>query len=178
MSLRPPHTATATPLIRKLEQLGPLSDQARRMLAELPLDTRPVPAGQDLVREGEHPAHCLLLLDGVAARYKLLGEARQIVAFHVPGDLVDLAGLLLGRTDHSIGAVTPVAVAAVPHATIPGLDRAQPAARPAAVAGHADRRGRVPRVGGQRRPTHALLAHCAPSLRAGGAPACGKSRAG
>ena len=70
----------------------------------------------------KRPAHCLLLLlDGVAAPYRSLGEdGRQIVAFHVAGDLVDLTSLLLGRVDHSVAAVTPARVLPVPHATIQG----------------------------------------------------------
>jgi CRP-like cAMP-binding protein len=113
--------ATTASLVRKLEQLSPLTEQEQQVLAALPSEVQLVPAGQDLVREGERPAHCLLLLDGAAGRYRSLGEdGRQIVAFRVAGDFIDLASQLLGRVDHSVATVTPAHVLPVPHATILG----------------------------------------------------------
>lgn len=107
------------PLIRKLERFGPLPDEGRRALEGLPLAAEPVVADRDLFHEGEHPRHCLLLLAGLACRYKTTEDGRrQILSFHLPGDLLNLTGLLLGQMDHGIGALTPVEVAPVPHATV------------------------------------------------------------
>ena len=62
---------------------------------------------EDLVREGERPSESILLLEGFAARYKLLrnGE-RQITALHIPGDFVDLHSFLLKKMDHGVVALT------------------------------------------------------------------------
>ena len=115
------------PLTRKLETLGSLPDEGRRVLEGLPLCPKPVAADRDLVREGERATHCQLLIEGFACRYKLSEDgARQIVAFHIPGDFVDLTSLLLGRMDHSVAAVTAVQVAAIPHATLLGWLRSCP----------------------------------------------------
>src|SRR4051794_11100503 len=110
------------PFMRKLEQLGPLGDEERRRLESLSFSGMiQFDAGQDLAREGEQPADCKLIVDGYACRYKPLehGE-RQIVSFHLPGDIIDLNSLLLGRIDHSIGALTSVKCIAIPHATLRG----------------------------------------------------------
>jgi CRP-like cAMP-binding protein len=120
-----------SPFVRKLERLGPLADEDRRALEALPLRVRRVDVDGDLVREGDRPSHCLLLLDGFACRHKTLDDGRrQIVSFHIAGDIMDLSGLLLGRMDHGITALTPVEVAPVPSATVldwaerrPGLNR-------------------------------------------------------
>ena len=117
----------AEPLIRRLEQLGSLSDQERQAVRGMALTVRQVDENQDLAREGDHPSHCSLLLEGFACRYKMLESGqRQIMAFHVPTDLCDLSSLLLGRRDHSIGTLTPVKVALIPHATILGWTRSHP----------------------------------------------------
>ena len=118
---------TTAPLIRKLERLGPLADEERGMLEDLPLTPRRVVADRDLVGEGQRPTHCQFLIEGFACRYKMSKDGkRQIVAFHIPGDMVDLTSLLLGEMDHGIGTLTPVQVASIPHATLLGWTRSCP----------------------------------------------------
>lgn len=118
---------TSAPLFRKLERLGPLSAEARRVLEDLPLPLRQVAAGRDLVGEGERPTHCQVLIEGFACRYKMSEDGkRQIVSFHIPGDMVDFTGLLLGEMDHGIAALTPLQVAPIPHATILDWTRSHP----------------------------------------------------
>ncbi len=112
-------TVVIEPVIRKLEKLGPLSDEDRRVLQDLPINVRQVEADRDLVREGDQPSDCQLLLEGFACRYKTLENGgRQIMSFHIRGDICDLHSLLVGRMDHSISTLTPGKVAAIPHATI------------------------------------------------------------
>lgn len=115
------------PWFHKLERLGPLSDEDRRVLEALPLPLRAVEADRDLARDGGRVSQCTLLIEGFACRYKALKDGRrQIVAFHIPGDIVDLTGLLLGEMDHGIGTLTPAKVASIPHATMLGWVRTSP----------------------------------------------------
>src|SRR5215207_2827447 len=93
------------PLIRKLESIGELSDQDRAALANLPVQVRTLEADEDVVREGDVPSMCCLLLDGFMHRYKVLPDGkRQILALHTPGDMPDLQSLFLHRLDHNLAA--------------------------------------------------------------------------
>lgn len=103
-------------LIRKLESIGSLSADEIAAICELPLDLRTFPAGADFVREGDVPSQCCLVVDGLAARYKLTGDGqRQIMSFHWPGDVPDLQCLHLRTMDHSLAAVTRTSVAFISH---------------------------------------------------------------
>ena len=117
------HDPTPSPeharLIRKLESIGPLTSEDRAALASLPLDVRTFPDGSDLVREGDRPSHCCLVLEGMICRYKVVGDGqRQIMAFHQAGDIPDLQSLLLKTLDHSLGALTRTVVAFIPHESL------------------------------------------------------------
>ncbi len=78
-------------LIRKLESIGFLSDADRAGIFGLPMTLKRVESGQDVVREGDRPSECGLIVEGFACRYKLTREGRrQIMSFHIPGDIPDL----------------------------------------------------------------------------------------
>ena len=106
-------------LVRKLSTLGPLTDAERTLLDGFTVHVREIGRDRDLVREGDRPTHCILLLAGFACRYRTLADGRrQIVSFHIPGDFLDLQGFLLARLDHSIAALTPSKIAVIPHTVI------------------------------------------------------------
>ncbi len=106
-------------LVRKLEQLGELSQVERLSIENSTFAVRQIGSDQDIVRAGDSPVFCPLLLEGFACRYKTLESGqRQIMAFHVPSDLCDLTGVLLRTLDHSICTLTPAKVALIPYATI------------------------------------------------------------
>lgn len=120
--------AVIEPLIRKLERLGPLSDEDRRVLEDLPVTLRQAEADCNLVCEGDQPTNGQLLLEGFACRRKTLENgARQIMSFRIRGDICDLHSLLVGRMGHSISMLTPGKMAAIPHATILGWTERYPA---------------------------------------------------
>jgi len=105
--------------IRKLEQFGTLSHEERQVIENLPINVRQVAANHDIAREGQRSDACMLLLSGMVCRYRLLQNGqRQIMSFHFPGDILDLTSLLLGNMDHNIGALTPIEVAPIAHATL------------------------------------------------------------
>jgi CRP-like cAMP-binding protein len=75
---------------------------------------REVAPRRDLIREGDKPRGVNLLIDGWACRYKQLPDGRrQIVGFHIPGDLCDSNIFVLGEMDHSLAAVTRLRVAEI-----------------------------------------------------------------
>jgi CRP-like cAMP-binding protein len=109
-------------LIRKLESTVTLSGETRQAIQDLPTKLRVLQSGQDIVRDGDQPAQCCLVLEGWLARYKLLDRGRrQILSFHVPGDVPDLQSLHLSVMDHSLCAVAPVTVAFIPHDSLRDL---------------------------------------------------------
>ena len=115
-------------MTRKLERLATLNEQDRRALSNLPLTRKRVAARQHLLPEGEDSTTCYVLLSGYACRYKTTSAgARQIVSFHMAGDIVDLQHLLLSRADHSIQAISDLAFAATPAAELKKVAQTHPA---------------------------------------------------
>lgn len=107
---------------RRMERRDELGPEEREALAAAFLRERAAPAGSELVSEGERPSASTLLVSGFAARTSVVktGE-RQITAFHVPGDFIDLHSFLIKEMDHAVVALTPVTIAQVPHAAIERL---------------------------------------------------------
>lgn len=82
---------------------------------------------RDLLREGERPRAINLILDGWACRYKQFADGRrQIVGFHIPGDLCDPSLGVVDAMDHSIAAVTRLRYAEIPLAEVETLAAQSP----------------------------------------------------
>ena len=88
----------------------------------LPHGLRRADAGSYLVREGDAPVHCTVLVTCYAARQKVTGEgARQIIAVCIPGDAIDLQNMFLNVSDHSVQMLTQGKVAHVPREALQKL---------------------------------------------------------
>jgi len=75
-----------------------------------------------LVREGDRPERCAVLLSGYAFRHKLTGQgARQILAINIPGDAVDFQNMLLEESDHNVQMLSRGHVAEIPRDAIEDL---------------------------------------------------------
>jgi CRP-like cAMP-binding protein len=115
------------PLVRKLESIYPLTDNEMQGVLGLPMHVRELAAGQDIVREGDRPSQCCLLLDGFAHRYKMVGDGRrQIMSFHIAGDIPDLLSLHLRVMDHSLGTLAPSRVGFIAHKSVRQLMQNHP----------------------------------------------------
>ncbi|MFN3511912.1 MAG: Crp/Fnr family transcriptional regulator [Phenylobacterium sp.] len=114
-------------LLDKLESMGPVTQEQRAAIRDLPIRVSEPKGDEDLVREGDAPKECCLVLEGFACRYKLLPDGRrQILSFHVPGDIPDLQSLHLRKMDHSLAALLPSRVVYIPHEAIRRLTHAHP----------------------------------------------------
>jgi CRP-like cAMP-binding protein len=114
-------------LIKKLEVLAPLDSADREAIRRLPHRAERVESGRHLIQEGSEPTECCVLLRGYACRYKVAANgARQIVSFHIAGDILDLQHLLLKTADHHVQATTPAEVAWIPMAELRALARDRP----------------------------------------------------
>jgi CRP-like cAMP-binding protein len=109
-------------LLTKLESIATLSDKERGVIETLSVRVQVLKPGQDIVRDGDLPSHCCLLVSGWACRYKLLkGGRRQVLSFHIAGDVPDLQSLHAKTLDHSIATLTAATVAFIPHESLHGL---------------------------------------------------------
>ncbi len=101
-------------LARKLTGYAALSSDELTLLDNSCGPVRSVPAGHDLIREGDRPGPVFVVLEGWACRYKLLPDGnRQITAFLMPGDFCDLHVGELEEMDHNIGTVTPCRITTI-----------------------------------------------------------------
>jgi CRP-like cAMP-binding protein len=115
-------------MVRRLETRGPLSDADRDAVRALPFTFRTLDAANYLVREGEPPQVCYLLISGFAYRHKVTGDGeRQIIAVHMAGDFLDLQNSMLEVADHNVQALTRCEVASVPVAALRTLASEHPA---------------------------------------------------
>ena len=114
-------------LIRKLAVFDHLPDAELQALATAPIRTALVRADQDLVEQSDPDTECCLLLDGFGARYNVLaGGQRQITAFHLGGDFVNLDSLLLDPVDHSVLALTNCLCGFVRHSYLREISERHP----------------------------------------------------
>lgn len=103
-------------LLLKLRARDLLTEEEERALRGSIVEIREIGAGRNIVRAGVALVESILLVDGIAGRYKDLADGqRQIMELHVAGDFIDLHGFLLKRLEHNLGALTPVRLAIFPH---------------------------------------------------------------
>lgn len=115
-------------VLRRLETRGPLGPQDRAAVRALPFHYRTLEPASYLVREGEPPEMCALLLTGFAHRHKVTGNGeRQILSVHMPGEFLDLQNSFLKVADHNVQALTRCDIAGVPVAALRQLALDHPA---------------------------------------------------
>ena len=103
-------------LIQRLELVAHLDDQDREVIQCLRFETKVLDQGIDIVRAGDVLDRCCLVMQGSTARYHLVPDGdRQIVAFHVAGDIPDLQSLHIKKMDHSLATIAPSEIAFVSH---------------------------------------------------------------
>ncbi|HEY8571364.1 Crp/Fnr family transcriptional regulator [Phenylobacterium sp.] len=95
-----------------------LSAAEQEVVEGLVAQRRSLPAGAEVFREGEASSDCRLLLDGQAFRHKNLSDGRrQILSFHVPGDLLDLQRAFQGM-EYSATTLTPCEIGLAPRTAL------------------------------------------------------------
>jgi CRP-like cAMP-binding protein len=103
-------------LLRRLEAVATPTAGERALLSSIPGTIRHFRAHDDIVRLGDRPSAVCLVVEGIAARYKISADGkRQIMSFHLPGDIPDLHSLFINVMDHSLGALVPTSVLTIRH---------------------------------------------------------------
>ncbi|MDO9411142.1 MAG: Crp/Fnr family transcriptional regulator [Pseudolabrys sp.] len=107
------------PLIAKLGSIGHLSESDRNLLAALPITVRNVGANQPVVHQGDLPKSSILVISGILSRFQELTDGgRQLVSFHLTGEMPDLHTLYIRKMDHSLVALKDSVIGHVPHDAI------------------------------------------------------------
>jgi CRP-like cAMP-binding protein len=114
-------------VLRRFETRGPLGQEDREAVRNLPFVYRTLEPSSYIVREGEPPEMCALLLRGFAYRHKVTGDGqRQIMSVHMAGEFLDLQNSFLEVADHNVQALTRCEVAMVPVPALRKLAEAHP----------------------------------------------------
>jgi CRP-like cAMP-binding protein len=114
-------------LVRKLRHTTNLDDDDIKSIRDLPMTLRDVPANQSIVREGDRPQQCCLMIEGFSIRSKVTdGGKRQILSIHIPGDIPDLQSLHLHVMDHDLRTLSACKLAFIPHEALRALTRNRP----------------------------------------------------
>jgi CRP-like cAMP-binding protein len=107
---------TPHPLLVKFERSLALTEAERDAISALPVRLEVVKTDQAILREGDRPKRSCMLVDGLACNSKVShGGKRQILAFHLPEDMPDLASLHLELRDSDTWALVNCTLAFVDH---------------------------------------------------------------
>ena len=113
--------------VAKLRSRQALSEEDEKRLRAAGWSRRRFERHELIVRSGERLESAHLLLSGFAARAQEDGSGdRQIVALCVAGDLMDIHGVVLGRTEQELVALSSCEVASIPHAQVRSLALSSP----------------------------------------------------
>lgn len=111
-----------TALVRKLNQHSPLTREDENAVRELRARVRNLRPNEDVVVQGAPPTACVVVIDGMVARYHLRADGgRQYLGFHIAGDMPDAQGLLLRTMDHAVCATDSARVALIQNAEMLAL---------------------------------------------------------
>ena len=115
-------------------------------------------------------------MEGFACRYSLTDEGkRQILSFHISGDIPDLQSLHLRVMDHSLGTLIPSKLAFIHHDDLRALMRSHPLPRRPVLARHPDRSGGLSPVDRGARAARGPWPDRASPVRIAGAAAGGRT---
>lgn len=115
-------------MIRKLRQHSELPNESIEALRSIVAPARSFPEESSIFREGDVSTRCCVILSGFAYRSKVSeGGKRQILSFHIAGDMPDLHGLPLKRMDHDLVTLSEAQVGFIDHDALERILDARPA---------------------------------------------------
>src|SRR5579863_4974218 len=116
-----------SPLTQRLARLISLAPPEIAVLAELQGSPRHVARGREIVLEGRKYDGLMVLIDGVALRYRVLQDGRrQVLNIILPGDFIGFPGCFFESALYSIAALGDCLVSPVPFSRLLGLFQTHP----------------------------------------------------
>ena len=105
--------------VDKIETRAKLTEEEREALRRLPQKVVRTTGRTRIVEEGQRPTHSCMVLEGMVYRTKIAASGRrQIMSFHLPGDMVDLHTVLFKVADHTIESVRSAALVMIRHEVV------------------------------------------------------------
>jgi len=115
-------------MIRKLRQHSELSNEDVEALRSIIAPAKNLPEDTPIVHDGDISTHCCVILSGFAYRSKVSEDGRrQILSFHIAGDIPDLQGLALKRMDHDLTTLSKAQVGFIDHDQLERILSTRPA---------------------------------------------------
>ncbi|WP_229192392.1 Crp/Fnr family transcriptional regulator [Bradyrhizobium brasilense] len=107
-------------MIRKL-RLHSLPYENIEALRSIVTPVKKLPEDSVIVREGDLSTQCCVIMSGFAYRSKVSETGkRQILSFHIAGDMPDLEGLPLKRMDHDLTTLSEAQLGFINHEALEG----------------------------------------------------------
>lgn len=115
-------------LIRQLSTIANLTDESKKLLADMPKQVVDFGQGEKIAWDGDRPTKSFIIVDGFAVSSKTTTEGnRQILAYFMPGDVPDLQSLHLPALDVTVSTIRPCKVAFVQHTVLQEICERHPA---------------------------------------------------
>jgi len=115
-------------MIRKLRQHSELPNEDVQALRSIVTPVKNLPQDTPIIREGQLSTQCCVILSGFAYRSKVLQDGkRQILSFHIAGDIPDLHGLPLKRMDHDLTTLSATRLGFIDHDALERILSTRPA---------------------------------------------------
>ncbi|MCK1719921.1 Crp/Fnr family transcriptional regulator [Bradyrhizobium sp. 141] len=113
-------------LISRLQAVGGLSEQDQTRLTRLPYKVKSLADGEYVLRQGDEPRSCIIVMSGLLSRQRVVNARTQISSFYIAGDMPDLPTLHLPVADCDLCTVGSSTIAAVPHSALRDMMKESP----------------------------------------------------
>jgi CRP-like cAMP-binding protein len=128
MAVTPSAEASLRLFLQRLLVRSVLSDEEQQAILDLPAHLVELRKKQDFVHINEEISHACLIVSGMVARFgQTASGARQITAFHIPGDMADLHSAVRPIGVGGLNALCATTILRVPHGAIRDLAARYPA---------------------------------------------------
>lgn len=103
----------------RLTSRSDLGVEEKEAVLSLPVHPRQVGAHREIVRLGERVEHSCLIASGFVGRFSQTEDGRrQLVSFHIPGDMADIYSLMIPAAPSALVALASTTILQIPHAAI------------------------------------------------------------
>ena len=114
-------------LIAKLRSQCELSQAETEALLSIPFHLRECGENSDILRQGDRPTQCCLVVEGILCRFKMVGDgARQIISVTQFPGTCRIFRVVFYRSDHYLGTLVRSLVALFPHDSLRCVIAAHP----------------------------------------------------